>query len=193
MSLRLSVLRTSTQLFFASGVQPDAPELLQIAAELERADVPLRGVLTHAGSSYDCRSVDAIRGMARQERDAIVHAAGRLRAAGMECPVVSLGSTPTALFAESLEGVTELRAGVYVFFDLVMAGLNVCRTDEIALSVLATVIGHQHEKGWTLLDAGWIAFQQEARRPRRQRHTEENLADRIVQLTGQAVSLPGRG
>jgi hypothetical protein len=41
--------------------------------------------------------------------------------------------------------------------------------------------------------AGWIAFQQEARRPGRQRHSEENLADRIVQLTGQAVSLPGRG
>ena len=96
--------------------------------------------------------------MAEQERAAVVHAAGRLRDAGIACPVVSVGSTPTALFAEQLAGVTEVRAGVFVFFDLVMAGLTVCRVDEIALSVLSTVIGHQREKGWTILDAGWMAM-----------------------------------
>ena len=54
--------------------------------------------------------------------------------------------------------MTEVRAGVYVFFDLVMAGLGVCRTDDIALSVLSTVIGHQPDKGWVLIDAGWMAL-----------------------------------
>lgn len=39
-----------------------------------------------------------------------------------------------------------------------MAGLGVCRTDEIALSVLTTVIGHQKDKGWTVTDAGWMAM-----------------------------------
>lgn len=141
-----------------SGVKPDAPELIEIGQFLEGAGLPVKGVLTHAGSSYDAFTVDAIRAMAEQERAAVVHAAERLRAAGMACPVVSVGSTPTALFAEHLEGVTEVRAGVFVFFDLVMAGLNVCQTDDIALSVLATVIGHQREKGWTILDAGWMAM-----------------------------------
>jgi D-serine deaminase-like pyridoxal phosphate-dependent protein len=114
--------------------------------------------MTHAGSSYDCTSTEEIRAMAEQERAAIVKAAERIRGAGMACPVVSLGSTPTALFASQLEGVTELRAGVFVFFDLFMAGLGVCRGDEIALSVLATVIGHQKDKGWTILDSGWMAM-----------------------------------
>jgi D-serine deaminase-like pyridoxal phosphate-dependent protein len=141
-----------------SGVAPDSPDLIDIAQALERAGLPVRGVMTHAGSSYDCKSTEEIRAMAEQERAAIVHAAERIRAAGMACPVVSLGSTPTALFASSLEGVTELRAGVFVFFDLFMAGLGVCRTHEIALSVLATVIGHQKDKGWTILDAGWMAM-----------------------------------
>ncbi|MDB5859573.1 MAG: hypothetical protein JWQ76_3262 [Ramlibacter sp.] len=141
-----------------SGVKPDSAELLRIGLTLEASGIAVRGVMTHAGSSYDCRSADAIRAMAEQERTAIVLAAERLRAAGIACPVVSLGSTPTGLYAEHLEGVTELRAGVYVFFDLVMAGLGVCAVDDIALSVLATVIGHQREKGWTLLDAGWMAM-----------------------------------
>jgi D-serine deaminase-like pyridoxal phosphate-dependent protein len=141
-----------------SGLKPEAAELVEIGTFLESSGIPVRGVLTHAGSSYDSASVHAIRAMAERERAAAVHAATRLRAAGIACPVVSVGSTPTALFAEHLEGVTEVRAGVFVFFDLVMAGLGVCGVDEIALSVLATVIGHQREKGWTLLDAGWMAM-----------------------------------
>ncbi len=141
-----------------SGLPPDAPAVVEIAQYLSKAGIPVHGVMTHAGSSYDSENVDAIRAMADQERQAVVHAAERLRAAGLPCPVVSVGSTPTALFAEDLRGVTEVRAGVFVFFDLVMAGLGVCRRDEIALSVLATVIGHRPDKGWTLLDAGWMAM-----------------------------------
>ena len=72
--------------------------------------------------------------------------------------MVSIGSTPTALFAENYDGVTEVRAGVFAFFDLVQAGLGVCSPHDIAVSVLATVIGHQREKGWTIIDAGWTAL-----------------------------------
>ncbi|MFX4921988.1 hypothetical protein ABTC28_19915, partial [Acinetobacter baumannii] len=78
-----------------------------------------------------------------------------LRSAGFASPIVSVGSTPTAHHARDLTGVTEVRAGVFVFFDLVMAGIGICSTDDIAMSVLATVIGHQREKGWIIIDAGW--------------------------------------
>jgi D-serine deaminase-like pyridoxal phosphate-dependent protein len=141
-----------------SGVKPDSAELLEIGSFLQGAGIAVKGVLTHAGSSYDCTSVEGIRQVAEQERAAAVLAATRLRGAGVECPVVSVGSTPTAVFAQHLEGVTEVRAGVFVFYDLVMAGLKVCSVDDIALSVLGTVIGHRPDKGWTLLDAGWMAM-----------------------------------
>ncbi len=115
-------------------------------------------MLTHAGGSYDCRGDAELCAMAEQERAGAVRAAQRLRAAGHAAPVVSVGSTPTALFAQDLAGVTEVRAGVYVFLDLVMAGLGVCEVDDIALSVLTTVVGHRADKGWTLVDAGWMAL-----------------------------------
>jgi D-serine deaminase-like pyridoxal phosphate-dependent protein len=51
-----------------------------------------------------------------------------------------------------------VRVGVYVFHDLVMAGLGVCALDDIALSVLGSVIGHQRDKGWVITDAGWMAL-----------------------------------
>ncbi len=81
-----------------------------------------------------------------------------LRAAGLPAPVVSIGSTPTARFAQGLEGVTEVRTGVFMFFDLFMTGLGVCTTDDIAVSVLATVTGYNAEKGWIIVDAGWMAM-----------------------------------
>jgi D-serine deaminase-like pyridoxal phosphate-dependent protein len=137
-----------------AGVKPEDPGLV----ELGRAVRNLRGVMTHAGASYNCRTVSEIEAMAEQERSAVVRAAERLKKAGMNAPIVSVGSTPTATYAKRLEGVTEARAGVYVFFDLVMAGISVCRVGDIALSVLATVIGHQADKGWAITDAGWMAL-----------------------------------
>ncbi|MEO8383758.1 MAG: alanine racemase [Betaproteobacteria bacterium] len=141
-----------------AGILPESADLLAVAKTLADSGVIVSGVMTHAGGSYDCRSDAALQEMAGQERDRTVRAAMRLREAGHMAPVVSVGSTPTALFARDLTGVTEVRAGVFVFFDLVMAGLNVCAIDDIAVSVITTVIGHQRDKGWTIVDAGWMAM-----------------------------------
>jgi D-serine deaminase-like pyridoxal phosphate-dependent protein len=141
-----------------AGIKDDDPFLIELGKVLHEGGTELRGVMTHAGSAYQHPGQVALRAMAEQERLAVVSAAERLRGSGLPCPVVSVGSTPTATFVEDLSGVTEVRAGVYVFKDLIIAGLGVCEVDEIAISVLATVIGHQHEKGWILVDAGWMAM-----------------------------------
>lgn len=157
-----------------SGVAPDDPVLLDVARELRSQDgagARLAGVLTHAGSSYALNTPQALRAMAEQERSGCVHAAERLRAAGHPCETVSVGSTPTALSAEHLAGVTEVRAGVYVFFDLVMAGVGICTVEDISLSVLCSVIGHQPARGWVITDAGWMAMS-------RDRGTQNQTMDR---------------
>lgn len=141
-----------------SGVQPEAADLIEIGRVLQEGGQVVKGVLTHAGSSYDLDTQEALQNLAEQERALCVRAAERLRGAGIACPEVSVGSTPTALSARNLAGVTEVRAGVYVFFDLVMSNVGVCTPQDVALSVLATVIGHQPDKGWVIVDAGWMAM-----------------------------------
>lgn len=138
------------------GVRPDDPALLEIATAVV-AGAELRGVLVHAGESYFCDTEQALVAAAEAERVAAAAAAQTLRAAGHSAPVVSVGSTPTAHFARDLCGVTEVRAGNFVFFDLVMAGIGVCVVEDLALSVVTTVIGHQREKGWIITDGGWMA------------------------------------
>lgn len=142
-----------------SGVTLDDSILVDIGRLLNtKPGVTLKGVLTHAGESYQCRSIEKIRELSRIEQSAAVKAAGILRQNGLPCPVVSVGSTPTANFAEDLTGITEVRAGVFMFYDLVMAGLGVCHVSDIAISVLTSVIGHQKKKGWVITDAGWTAL-----------------------------------
>jgi D-serine deaminase-like pyridoxal phosphate-dependent protein len=140
------------------GLVPEDPALLEIAKILREGGVELRGVLTHAGESYSARGGVGLPEAAEGERAAAVAAAEALRRGGHAAPVVSVGSTPTAHFAGNLDGVTEVRAGVFMFFDLVMLGIGVCAVGDIALSVLATVIGQRPEKGWILIDAGWMAL-----------------------------------
>lgn len=140
-----------------SGLSPAAPELVEIGRILHAGGV-LRGVVTHAGESYTVAGEVAHAAFAETERFAAVQAAETLRAAGLPSPVVSVGSTPTAHAARDLTGVSEVRAGVYMFFDLVMAGIGVCTLDDIALSVLTSVIGHQQDRGWIMVDAGWMAM-----------------------------------
>lgn len=152
-----------------SGLPPEADALLAVGRALHDGGARVRGVLAHAGSSYDLDDAAALRTLAEQERAGAVHAAQRLRDVGIPCVEVSIGSTPTALAAASLEGVTEVRAGVYACFDLVMHNVGVCTLDEIALSVLTTVIGHQPAKGWAIVDAGWMAMSRD-RGTQKQKH-----------------------
>jgi D-serine deaminase-like pyridoxal phosphate-dependent protein len=159
------------------GVRPDDPTLVEIGQALRDGRAELRGVLTHAGESYFADGDDELRAAAENERRCAVLAAERLRAAGHEVAVVSVGSTPTAHFATDLTGVTEVRAGNFVFFDLVMAGIGVCTVADLAMSVVTTVIGHRPDKGWILTDGGWMATS-------RDRGTSRQRVDQAYGLVG---------
>ncbi|MCM0021363.1 MAG: alanine racemase [Tagaea sp.] len=140
-----------------AGVAPDSPELLELGAVLGPAGM-LAGVMAHAGHSYHCESISEIEEIAEAERAGVARAAERLRQAGYLVNIVSVGSTPTALHAKHLAGVTEMRPGVYVFFDLFQVGLGMCSPEDVAVGVLASVTGHRVARKQLLLDAGGLAL-----------------------------------
>ncbi len=135
------------------GLAPDDARLLALAARLGPS---LAGVMTHAGHSYAGRTAADMVRIAETERAGVVRAAERLRAAGHPAPIVSMGSSPTALAAARLEGITEVRAGVYMFGDLFQAEIGTHGIDDIAVTVLTSVIGRR--PGQLLVDAGGLAL-----------------------------------
>lgn len=142
-----------------SGLKPGDARIVELARRLfDSAVTRFNGVYTHAGHAYETTDADEIRAIAEAERVSVVSSAEAIRAAGVPCEIVSVGSTPTMTFAAHLDGVTEVRAGVWVFHDLYQAALGTCTLDDIAATVLTTVIGHQPEHGTILVDAGGMAL-----------------------------------
>lgn len=140
-----------------SGLVPGDPAIVDTAKALTDGAV-LKGVLTHAGDSYECKTEEALVTAAEAERAGAVKAAEALRNAGFRIDIVSVGSSPTLMSAVSEEGVTEIRAGVCAFFDLFMSNVGICRINDIAVSVLTTVIGRKTDKRRVITDSGFLAM-----------------------------------
>ena len=131
-----------------TGVTPDGA--LEVADAAQRAGLEVVGVYTHGGHAYaDPAGVDAA---AADEVDVLTAARDRLAAAGIDAPVVSAGSTPTAL-RSATGGVTEERPGTYIFNDRQQVGLGGASPDEVALAVAATVVSVT-VPGQVVIDAG---------------------------------------
>lgn len=142
-----------------TGVLPASDDLLEIGRVLNDAEhVVFDGVMTHAGHSYNCRSRAEVEAVAEAERQAVVLAAERLAAIGIASPTVSIGSTPTGLYANGLDGVTEVRAGVYMFGDMFQAQIGSCAPSDLAVSVLTDVSSHRPDLGHFTVDAGGLAL-----------------------------------
>jgi D-serine deaminase-like pyridoxal phosphate-dependent protein len=141
-----------------TGIDPDDPALTEIAAILRDGGASLAGVATHGGHSYGARSAAGIAAVAEQERSAVVSAAERLRAGGFDVPGLSVGSSPSATHMALADGLTEIRAGVYTSGDLFQAGIGVQTEEDIAVSVLASVIGRNEARGRVVIDAGGLAL-----------------------------------
>ena len=142
-----------------SGIAAGDPGFLAMAQAIHAAPaLALRGVMVYAGASYDAPDTEAVAALAERIRAGGVAARDLLRRAGLPCDWVSYGSSPGTLFARSLDGLTESRAGVYPFQDLFQAGIGACAVDDIALSVLTQVTGRQPALNRFFVDAGGLAL-----------------------------------
>jgi D-serine deaminase-like pyridoxal phosphate-dependent protein len=120
-----------------AGVDPASLDLERLASRA--ASTPglrLAGVVTHAGQVYRSRPGEG-RTIGEHEGWSAVKAARRLERAGLGPLGVGVGSTPTAVAAAAVDGVTEIHPGVYVFGDRQQAALGGMRRHDAALTVLA--------------------------------------------------------
>lgn len=142
-----------------TGFIPGDGAILEAARLVEEAPkLALRGTLAFGGKGYAVDRIEGTKAAAEAERRAALDAAEGIRAAGMACPVVSIGSTPTRTHGDNLDGVTEIRPGVYVFMDLMQVKLKVCDYTDIAVTVLARIIAHNRRENRAYIDAGALAL-----------------------------------
>jgi len=140
-----------------AGVLPGAPAVALAETVSQLHNLRLRGVFTHAGHAYAAQSAEDVARIGRAEGEVVVETAAAIRARGIACDVVSVGSTPTAMHSGKVAGVTEIRPGNYVFFDRMQIGLGVTSFEHCSLSVLTRVISRPANDR-AVLDAGSKTF-----------------------------------
>ncbi len=135
------------------GVLP-GEEALRLASKIrEMSQLELRGLMTHAGQSYNQTEKAELAKVGAHEGKVMVETADLLRRNGIEVKEISVGSTPAAPYSAAVAGVTEIRPGTYVFGDLTQVDLYSCALKDCALSVLATVTSRPNATR-TIVDAG---------------------------------------
>ncbi|MDE0063250.1 MAG: alanine racemase [Gammaproteobacteria bacterium] len=141
---------------YRCGIPGNGAGLKRLANYIHgRANLRFSGLMAYSGASY---GLDSAAEKGRLLEDHLGAALAARSTLGIECPTLSIGSTPAFMNAERLLGATEVRAGIYVFQDLFQAGRGHCGVSDIALSVLTRVISVQPERNRFFVDAGGLAM-----------------------------------
>lgn len=134
------------------GVPADrASELATAIAELPGLKVV--GVMGYAPMTYGVKTIAEREPLVREEGRLLSQVASSLAAEGHTMARVSGGCTPAALLYHANCGLTEIRPGTYVFYDMNQVDLGVVSTQDVAATVLTTVISTP-APGRAIVDAG---------------------------------------
>jgi D-serine deaminase-like pyridoxal phosphate-dependent protein len=145
--------------YHRAGVDPENPDSVRLAMQLSRSEsIRFQGLLTHAGHSYHARDREEVRRIAAQESGCLTRFRALLEGEGVVDAHRSVGSTPTLAVVDRFSDCEEVRPGNYVFFDAFQATIGSCAIEDIAVSVLTTVIGSYPERGNLIIDAGALAL-----------------------------------
>lgn len=139
--------------FHRCGIDPHRPDAADVVADV--ATLPglrLKGLLSHAGHCYLAASPEEVRRIAEEEARTLRDLADRARAKGASIEEISVGATPTAAHSASLDGITELRPGNYVYYDRMQVGIGAASLADCALTVLATVVTKHKDR--VIFDSG---------------------------------------
>lgn len=135
------------------GVAEDSPELVQLERLIAgRSNLHFLGLLSHAGHAYGSADRAGVELIAAEECAILRRVRGTLENAGIEVAEVSIGSTPTVLASVDYAGITEIRPGNYVFMDRTPVRLGLATLEQVALTVVATVVSRND--AFLITDAG---------------------------------------
>ena len=109
------------------------------------------GFLYYGGAIYEEETLEDIEKKAKEDASILVKTRNALKENKIN--VLSSGSSPSSRFPHQLEGITESRAGNYIFNDVQALGAGLCRVQDCALRIKTTVVSTPC-KGNAIIDAG---------------------------------------
>lgn len=117
----------------------------------------LDGLFTFRGAGFAGSEGRSAEEVGLEEGQIMVDLADELRSNGVPIQSISVGSTPTSKYAARVKGVTEVRPGTYVFSDYITAEKGYVPYEDVALSIVCTVVSKSAPDKFTI-DGGSKTF-----------------------------------
>lgn len=135
------------------GVKPFEPTL-EFAKQIDNLEgIKIVGLMYYGGTIYSEKTQEGIDRVTKEEHDALVKTAELLEKNGFSMNILSGGSSYSGKSPKYLEGITEVRAGNYIFNDCNQLTINKVGPSDCALRVVATVVSRPDEYS-AIIDAG---------------------------------------
>lgn len=138
---------------FRGGKEPGQPTL-DFAMQIKDFEgIDICGIMYYGGDIYSKRLEEDIVERVKQERDEILYTKELLEGAGFDIRILSTGTSYSSKRTDYLQGITEIRAGNYIFNDNSQLSANLITEDDCGLRICSTVVSIVDDKNF-IIDAG---------------------------------------
>jgi D-serine deaminase-like pyridoxal phosphate-dependent protein len=144
--------------YHRAGVAPSDTALLEFIAGTVSSfpGITLAGILAHAGHSYKVKGKEAVLAIHHEQQEIMGRVMDFLLGKGYSSLDVSVGDTPTCSLADDFKGITEIRCGNFVFYDMMQVGIGSCTPGQVGIAVACPVVSKHPERGELLIYGGGV-------------------------------------
>ena len=122
------------------GIAPGYPALRFADSIRELAGLHIRGLMYYPGANYSEHDDAGIAVAVERERNDVTGTARLLASHGYDMAMLSGGNSVSSKVPQHLKGLTEIRAGNYIFNDCQQLYFDRVTEDQCALRVLSTLV-----------------------------------------------------
>ena len=133
-------------------------EIVELAKEILQASMmQFKGILTHAGHTYNANSTTEIVHIHNQTKKHLILLKKELSKLANHL-IISIGDTPGISLAKDFEGIDEIRPGNFIFYDLQQYKLGVCHLKDIAVCLACPVVSKHEARNEVVVYGGAVHF-----------------------------------
>jgi D-serine deaminase-like pyridoxal phosphate-dependent protein len=158
----------------------------EILEELKKNPLlEFKGFLSHSGHTYHARSVEEVEAIHSKEIELMSELKQKYISAFPHLEI-SVGDTPSCSISKDFEGITEIRPGNYIFYDVMQQQIGSCSFDDIAVCLACPVVAKHPERNEIIVHGGAVHLSKDFIRD----ENDQKIYGYVVKLTDNGWSDP---
>ena len=117
-----------------------------------------KGFLTHAGHTYNAKSVDEILTIHNETVERMNFLKNKFQKYN---PMISIGNTPSCSLADNFDNIDEIRPGNIVFYDVTQYSLGSCQENGISVALACPIVDINAKRNEVIILGGGVHLSKE--------------------------------